>query len=761
MLGFTYNFPYGIVKFINKFFIPVIRFTRGVISKGGFMMKLNIGAKVNLLIIVALVLVGGASLFLSVSALNSGGDFAVEQYSTGVMNEKKAQIQDLVNSAYTIAKERLEASRDKETIRKEYGNQVMAVVNQAISVFAAADADDGYADMARRQEAAIKIIDKMRWGHDGKGYLWLQNTDGDMIHHPIKPSLNGKNLMGLKDPDNKLFFKEMDTTAKREGGGFVDYKWPKPGFEKPQDKISYVKLYKPWGWIIGGGVYLESTEDALKQSALQSIGSIRYGKKGDGYFFIYDSKGTCVLLPPKPERQGKNFWDLQDKKGNYLIRDLVKAGDSSSAGGFFKYYFPKPGSDVALAKTSFSRKVAAWDWYIGTGVYTDDIDAVVAKQKKMVSKNISGSVIKIVSILVAIVILSLVISYFVIAKGVVGPIRRIIGMLKDIAHGEGDLTKRIDDTSGDETQELAEYFNQFVENVQSMIAKIKGDTETLTGSSSDLAGISDQMNLAAQDTSTRSDSVAAASEQMSTNMNSMAAAMEEAATNINMVASAAEEMTATITEIAGNAEKARTITTQAVGQTEHATAQVDELGVSAKKIFTVVETITDISSQVNLLALNATIEAARAGEAGKGFAVVANEIKDLASQTALASNEIKDRVTGIQTSTDGTITEISTITKVVKDINEIVSTIAAAVEEQSATTREIAENVSQASLGISEVNENIAQGSVASEEVSKEVAEVTSSAGQMADSSSQVKGKASGLSELANTLSEMMAKFKV
>ncbi|MCP4449919.1 MAG: hypothetical protein GY809_00540, partial [Planctomycetes bacterium] len=196
---------------------------------------------------------------------------------------------------------------------------------------------------------------------------------------------------------------------------------------------------------------------------------------------------------------------------------------------------------------------------------------------------------------------------------------------------------------------------------------------------------------------------------------------------------AAEEMTATITEIAQNAEKARGITTEAVGQTEHATAQVDELGISAKEIFTVVETITDISSQVNLLALNATIEAARAGEAGKGFAVVANEIKDLASQTADASNEIKERVAGIQTSTDGTITEISTITKVVTEINEIVSTIAAAVEEQSATTRDIAENVSQASMGISEVNENIAQGSVASQGVTQDVAEVTEAAGRIAD----------------------------
>jgi len=386
---------------------------------------------------------------------------------------------------------------------------------------------------------------------------------------------------------------------------------------------------------------------------------------------------------------------------------------------------------------------------------------VVAEQHKVTNEFVSGAIIKTALVILVIMILSMGVSYLVIAKGVVGPIRLIIDMLKDIAHGQGDLTKRITDNSGDETQELAEYFNLFVENVQSMISQVKTNTQTLTDSSSELAGISDQMNAAAQDTSGKSDSVAAASEQMSANMTSMAAAMEEAATNTSMVSAAAEEMTSTISEIARNAEEARRITTDAVGQTEHATAQVDELGLSAKEIFTVVETITDISSQVNLLALNATIEAARAGEAGKGFAVVANEIKDLAGQTADASNAIKEKVTGIQTSTDGTVAEISSITNVVTQINEIVSTISAAVEEQSVTTSEIAENVSQASVGISEVNENIAQGASASQEVTRDVTEVTDAAGQIANSSDQVRGKAGELSKLAHTLTEMMAKFKV
>ncbi|WP_020585343.1 methyl-accepting chemotaxis protein [Desulfobacter curvatus] len=724
-------------------------------------MKLKIGSKVNLLIISAMVLVGGAALFFSVSALKYEGRIAIEKYSTDMMVVKKEHVKDLVSSAYTIAKARLDVARDKNAIRKTYGDSVKAVVNQAISVFEANNMSDDFRSLEERQAAAVKVIDKMRWGVDGKNYFWIQDMDGYMVHHPLSSHLNGKSLRNFKDPDGVKLFVEMERLARKDGEGFVDYKWPKPGFDKPQDKISYVKLFTPWNWIIGAGVYLESTEKEAQQDALRNIGSIRYGKNNLGYFFIYDSKGNCILMPNRPEAVGTNEWDLKDGKGLYIVRELVKKANARTEGDFLSYFYNKPGGSENFQKISYVRKLPEWDWYIGTGTYTDDVEAAVANEQQEIRRTVKAATVKILSIVLGIMVLSVIVSYFVVAKGIVAPLRKMINMLKDIASGEGDLTKRIIDDSGDETQELAEGFNRFIKNIQTMIAKIKTDTGELTDASSELAGISDHLNSAAVETSGRADSVTSASEKMSLNMDSMSAAMEQAAGNINMVSAASEGMSSTILEIAHNAEKARDMTTEAVGQTEHASTQVEDLGTAAKEIFTVVETITEISSQVNLLALNATIEAARAGEAGKGFAVVANEIKDLANQTAGASSQIKERVTGIQQSTEGTTAEIISITKVVEDINEIVSTIAAAVEEQSATTNEITQNISQASVGISEVNENISEGSVVAKGVSEDAAEVTTAASQIVDASQQVKNKAAGLSKLAETLAHMMSKFKV
>ncbi len=724
-------------------------------------MKLNIGLKVDLLIVAALLLVGGASIFTSVSALKTEGKNAVNDYKNAVMAEKKQNIKGMVDTVYTIAKVALDESRDKNKIRNKFGVRVQAAINRAFSIIQATYANEAIGDMAARKAAATDLIKKMRWGKDHKGYFWLQDTNSNIIMHPIKPSLNGKNLSNFKDPDGKPVFKLFSETAKEKGEGFVDYKWPKPGFDKPVSKISYVKLFKPWGWVIGSGIYLESTEKELQANLLKIISTIRYGKDKSGYIFIYNSKGVCILHSAKPALNGTNMYDFKDKKGNYFIQDLIKAADSSSDGGFFQYFWPKPGSDTPIAKLSFVKKLKAWDWNIATGSYMDDLQTAVAERTAKIKKRISYEILKTILIVFGIFVLALAAAYFVVGQGVVAPIRRMINMIKDIAEGEGDLTKRIEDNSGDETQELAEWFNKFIDNLQEMIKQVKADAEKLTDSSTNLAAISDEMNNGAEGVAERANAVASASEEMSANLNSMAAAMEQAATNINMVAAASEEMSATIGEIAKNTEQARSITGNAVEKVDKTSSQVNELGNAAKLIGQVVESITDISEQTNLLALNATIEAARAGDAGKGFAVVANEIKVLARQTAEATQEIKERVNGIQSSTQDTVTEIAGISEVVTETNDIVSTIAAAVEEQSVAIKEIAANVGQASQGIGEINENIAQGSTASEDVAKEVAEVTQASGEIANSSSQVKINAEDTANLAGNLAEVVGKFKV
>ena len=194
-----------------------------------------------------------------------------------------------------------------------------------------------------------------------------------------------------------------------------------------------------------------------------------------------------------------------------------------------------------------------------------------------------------------------------------------------------------------------------------MIQEISGGIQVLASSSTELMSNSTEMTTGSRHASDKSHSVSAAAEEMSSNITSVAAGMEQTTTNLSHVSTATEQMTSTIGEIAQNSEKARRITDEATSQAARITEQIDQLGVAAREIGKVTETITEISSQTNLLALNATIEAARAGSAGKGFAVVATEIKALAQQTAAATQDIKARIAGVQSATEGGITEIGKV----------------------------------------------------------------------------------------------------
>jgi methyl-accepting chemotaxis protein len=361
---------------------------------------------------------------------------------------------------------------------------------------------------------------------------------------------------------------------------------------------------------------------------------------------------------------------------------------------------------------------------------------------------------------IAAIVIGLVLSLITV-RAITTPIKQAVVRLKDIAEGEGDLTKRLDASSRDEMGELAGWFNTFLDNLQTMIKEIAGNANTLTEAASGLSAISQQMSAGAEQTAGKSNSVAAATEEMSTNVSSVAAAMEQAATNLSMVASATEQMTASVSEIAQNSEKAREITGQAVSQAEGTSEKVDTLGTATQAINKVTETITEISEQTNLLALNATIEAARAGEAGKGFAVVANEIKELAKQTAEATLEIKKQIEGVQGSTQETVTDIAEISKIIGRVDEFVSTIAAAVEEQSTTTRDIADNIAQASAGVQEVNTNVAQTTEVTGSISSDIAEVSQASDEMTSSSSQVNLSAEELSNLAEKINSMVSRFKV
>lgn len=117
------------------------------------------------------------------------------------------------------------------------------------------------------QKAASAAIENLRYDQDE--YFWINDMNAAMVMHPIKPSLNGKNLSTLKDANGKQIFTEFVRVVKQSGEGYVGYLWPKPGHEEPQAKISYVKGFAPWGWIVGNGIYLNDMDQIFWETLVQ------------------------------------------------------------------------------------------------------------------------------------------------------------------------------------------------------------------------------------------------------------------------------------------------------------------------------------------------------------------------------------------------------------------------------------------------------------------------------------------------------------
>ena len=270
----------------------------------------------------------------------------------------------------------------------------------------------------------------------------------------------------------------------------------------------------------------------------------------------------------------------------------------------------------------------------------------------------------------------------------------ILNMVKDLAEGEGDLTKRLEIVTHDELGELAKWFNTFLDQIHHIISQVSGTAEGVARASEELNATSQQITANCEETSAQADVVSKAAEAVSQ--------------NLQTVATGAEGMEASIKEIAKNASEAAKVATSAVKVAETTTITVSKLGESSCEIGPVIKVITAIAQQTNLLALNATIEAARAGEAGKGFAVVANEVKELAKETAKATEDISRKIEAIQTDTKAAVDAIASISVVINQVSDISGTIASAVEEQSATTNEMSRNLNEAAQGSGEITSNIA-----------------------------------------------------
>ena len=344
---------------------------------------------------------------------------------------------------------------------------------------------------------------------------------------------------------------------------------------------------------------------------------------------------------------------------------------------------------------------------------------------------------------------------------IVSPINAALEELKDIAEGEGDLTRRLQVDSQDETGRFARWFNVFIDKLQGIIAEFTRCTNALGSSAGGLLSISSELASNAEETAQKSGEVLTSVDVMSADLDEGTTKIRESADNIARVASAIDELASTAADISAHAENATAVSHKAASRSTTAAEKMDALTQAAQEIGKVTDVITNISEQTNLLALNATIEAARAGEAGKGFAVVAHEIKELAGQTAEATEEIKGKIEGVQGLAGEAAEGTGEISGIITSVNETITGIAAAVEQQSSVAGEISAHIAQASEGIVDATQRVNTSRDASAIITQNISEITLSSQGITEISTAVKKQAKELNSLTDELAGLAGNFKI
>ncbi|HNB27610.1 MAG TPA: cache domain-containing protein [Alphaproteobacteria bacterium] len=156
-----------------------------------------------------------------------------------------------------LAVSAIDAWRTRGVLLEDRQVKTQHVVDVAYSVIANyyAQVQAGTLDEAAAKKAAMAELETLRYG--GNDYFWINDLTPVMLMHPFSKKLVGQNIGGMKDKAGKLFFQEMVDVVKRDGAGFVQYDWAKPDSETAVPKISYVKGFKEWGWIVGSGIYID------------------------------------------------------------------------------------------------------------------------------------------------------------------------------------------------------------------------------------------------------------------------------------------------------------------------------------------------------------------------------------------------------------------------------------------------------------------------------------------------------------------------
>jgi len=476
------------------------------------------------------------------------------------------------------------------------------------------------------------------------------------------------------------------------------------------------------------------TREQAQKLAVEALRQMRYGGK-DGrseYFMIFTSKGMTVLLPPNPQAEGTNRFDVQDKNGQYPVRNSLGAVRDTPK-GFAEAMVVNPASGAFMPKLQYVQRFDPWDWAIGTGIFIADLD------EKFRSEALSSGL---VAALTFVIVAALGYAFSrSILRQVGGEPKEAIVLMQRAA--KGDLSVQVANAP---TGSMLASFSQMVAALRELVQGILKQTGEL-----------DKNALALVN---EAKAVAHSAQQQTDNTAAMAAALEELTVSIGHISDSANETHKTSKNSAMRAQEEVQHVKEASEEIQKisdgvsvASGKLNQLEQYAGQIGLIAASIKGIAGQTNLLALNAAIEAARAGEQGRGFAVVADEVRKLAESTTQATAEIEKTLATVKNGT----------TEAAAAMQAVLPHVAQGMETSGRTVKalnQITDEANNTLVRVSEVADATKEQAGASTELAQQVEKIARMVEETSTAMSHTAEVAGEMQSISGRLSSLVAQFK-